>query len=347
MERRRLGRSDIEVSVLGLGTMTWGQQNTEQDAFEQLDLALDAGVNLVDTAEMYPVAPRPETQGATETILGRWLQRTGRRHDIVLATKITGPGRAFGWIRDGRTRFQAAHLTEAVEGSLRRLQTDHIDLYQLHWPERSTNFFGQLEYRHAPSEVATPPEETLRALQDLVTAGKIRHIGLSNESPWGVMAFLRAADQLGLPRVVSVQNPYSLLSRVYEIGLSEVGLREQVGLLAYSPLGMGVLSGKYEGGRVWPEGARMTVFERFRRYTTPEALTASERYAALARQAGMEPAAMALAWAARQPFVTSVLVAATTTAQLRDNLAAAGLALNGPILSGVEQIHRAWPNPAP
>ena len=347
MELRRLGRSDLRVSVIGLGTMTWGQQNTEADAREQLAVALDAGVNLVDAAEMYPVPPRPETQGTTEEILGRCLRASGRRADVVLATKITGPGRAFGWVREGRTRYQAAHLTAAVEGSLRRLGTDTIDLYQLHWPERSTNYFGQLEYKHAPGEVATPPEETLRALQDLVAAGKVRHLGLSNESPWGVMAFLRAAELAGLPRVVSVQNPYSLLNRTYEIGLAEVGLREDVGLLAYSPLGMGALSGKYEGGRAWPADARMTLFERFRRYASPASLAACERYAELARANDLAPEVMALAFILRQPFLGSALVGATTLAQLRVDLSAAQVALPGPVLAGIEQIHRAGPNPAP
>jgi aryl-alcohol dehydrogenase-like predicted oxidoreductase len=348
MEFRTLGPSGLRVSALALGTMTWGEQNTEADAHAQLDCALDHGVNLVDTAEMYPVAPRPETQGHTERFIGTWLAASPARRDrIVLATKIAGPGRSFAWIRGGKTRFDAATLKGALEGSLRRLQTDHVDLYQLHWPERVTNFFGSVEYKHDPHDTPTPPDETLRGLQDLITSGKVGHIGLSNETPWGVMAFLAAAERAGLPRVVTVQNPYNLLNRSYETGLSEISHREGVGLLAYSPLAMGVLSGKYRGGSVEPPGARMTMFSRFKRYTGPEAFVASERYAALAREHGLDPAQMALAWINRQPFVTSNLLGATTLDQLRANLASAEVVLSDEFCAGIEAIHRAWPNPAP
>lgn len=346
MQRRTLGRTGIEVSVIGLGTMTFGEQNTEADAHGQLDLALDHGVNLVDVAEMYPVPPRAETQGRTEAYVGTWLKRTGRRHDVVLATKATGPGRAFAHIRGGGARFVREQLIEALEGSLRRLQTDHVDLYQLHWPDRATNTFGQLGYTPHPKEQATPIDETLRALQDLIAAGKIRAVGLSNESPWGVHAALRAADA-GLPRVASVQNSYNLLNRVFEIGLAEFAHRDDVPLLAYSPLAMGVLSGKYAGGATWPTDARLTLFSRFRRYCTPRAFAASERYVALARDHGLDPAQMALAYVNNRPFLASNLIGATTLDQLRANLASAAITLSPEVLAGIEAIHAADPNPAP
>jgi aryl-alcohol dehydrogenase-like predicted oxidoreductase len=347
MERRPLGRTGIEVSVIGLGTMTWGEQNTEAEAHAQLDLALERGVNLIDCAEMYPVPPRAETQGRTEAYLGRWLARGNHRERVVLATKIAGPGRAFGWIRDGKTRFVREHLVAACEASLRRLQTDVIDLYQLHWPERSTNMFGQLGYKPTQEPDATPPEETLRALADLVAAGKIRAIGLSNETPWGVHAFLRAADQAGLPRVASIQNPYNLLNRTFEIGLAEFAHREDVGLLAYSPLAMGVLTDKYAGGASWPAEARLTKFERFRRYTTPEAFRATARYVALAEEHGLNVGQMALAFVQQQPFLTSDLIGATTLAQLEQNLASADLTLPPEVVRGIEAIHRDHANPCP
>jgi aryl-alcohol dehydrogenase-like predicted oxidoreductase len=346
MELRSLGASDIRVSALGLGTMTWGEQNDDADAFAQLDLALDAGVNFVDTAEMYPVPPQAETQGRTETILGRWLSVPGRRARVVLATKVAGPGPSFAWIREGRTRYNLPTLQGALEGSLRRLRTDHVDLYQLHWPERNTNFFGAREYRPVDDDDATPPDEVLRALQDLHHAGKARLFGLSNETPWGLMAFLRAAELAGLPRIVSVQNPYSLLNRTFEIGMAEIAHRERVGLLAYSPLGMGVLTGKYAGG-ARPANARMTMFSRFQRYMGPEALRASDRYVALARAHGVDPAQLALAWILTRPFVTSALVGATTLAQLQVNLAAASTPIDEALQRQVDEIHAAWPNPAP
>lgn len=347
MEYRRLGTTDLMVSALGLGTMTWGQQNTEAEAHAQLDLALDRGVTLVDTAEMYPVPPRRETQGLTETYLGSWLARTGRRDEIVLATKITGPSRGIDWIRGGDTRLVAAHLEAAVDDSLRRLRTDRIDLYQLHWPDRSVPMFGRLEYRHDPGEQATPVEETLRALERLVRSGKIRHVGVSNETAWGVGRFLHEAALHGLPRIQSVQNAYSLLNRSFEIGLAEYAMRDRVGLLAYSPLAMGVLSGKYEGGRVSPPGARMTLFERFRRYSTPIGLAQSEQYVTLAREFGLDPVHMALSFVTSREFVTSNLVGATSVEQLGHDLASAEVVLGEAVLDGLDRIHRASPNPCP
>lgn len=347
MQYRRLGRTDLTVSALGLGTMTWGEQNTPEEAHAQLDLAVEHGVNLIDTAEMYPVPPRAETQGQTEDYLGRWLRRRGRTDDLVIASKITGPSRGFPWIRAGATRFVREHLHDAVDGSLRRLGLDRIDLYQLHWPDRSTNFFGSLEYTHRPDAPMTPPDEVLRGLEDLVTSGKVRHVGVSNETPWGVMRFLALSEQHGLPRISSIQNPYSLLNRSFEIGLAEIAHREDCGLLAYSPLAMGVLSGKYEGGRTRPPEARLTKFARFTRYATQAGLDASERYVTLARQHDLDPSQMALAWVTSRPFVTSNLLGATTLEQLRTNLGSAEVTLSDEVIAGIQAIHEAHPNPCP
>jgi aryl-alcohol dehydrogenase-like predicted oxidoreductase len=303
MQYRPLGRTGLNVSAIALGTMTWGEQNTEAEAHAQLDFALDAGINLIDTAEMYPVPPRPETQGRTEQYIGTWLSKTGRRNDIVLATKATGPARQAArpsHIRGGRLLHTRENLFEAVDLSLQRLQTDHIDLYQLHWPDRSTNTFGQLGFSHIKDEETTPIEESLAALQELVQAGKIRHVAVSNETPWGLSRFLHLAEARALPRVASIQNPYSLLNRSFEIGLAEMSLREDVGLLAYSPLGFGVLSGKYLAGQR-PEGGRLSLFERFSRYSNDNAERATYEYVSLFRRHGIDPAQGALAFAARCP----------------------------------------------
>ena len=350
MEYRTLGTTDLRVSVICLGTMTWGEQNTPEDAFEQMDYAVSRGVNFFDTAEMYPIPPRPETQGRTEEIIGNWLQARGNREDIVLATKITGPGP--DWlphIRGGRTRFDASDIATAVEGSLRRLQTDYIDLYQLHWPERRTNFFGQLGFAPEDDEEEedlTPLVETLSALDEQVQAGRIRYVGLSNETPWGVMSFLCLAERHQLPRVVSVQNPYSLLNRSYEVGLAEVSWRERAGLLAYSPLGFGVLSGKYlDGAR--PPGARLTLYPDYTRYSNPAAVAATGRYVALAREHGLDPAQMALAYVNSRPFLTSTIIGATTMEQLKANIDSIGVELDDVVLAGIEAIHNDHPNPSP
>lgn len=345
MKRRKLGLTGIEVSVIGLGTMTWGQQNTEADAFAQLDFAVDHGVNLVDTAEMYPVPPRSETVHRTEEILGRWLEERGRRQDVVLATKVTGRA-PMPWIRGG-PRLSRAHIREAIEGSLRRLRTDYVDLYQLHWPDRVTNFFGQLGYTHPANDDSVAIEETLAAMAELVQEGKVRHVGVSNETPWGLMKYLECAARLGHPRVVSIQNPYSLLNRTFEIGLAEMSIRESVGLLAYSPLAFGVLAGKYLGG-ARPDGARLTLFgSHFTRYVKPEAVKATDAYVSLAREEGYDPAQMALAFVTSRPFVTSNLVGATSMPQLRANLASATLELPEDLLRSIEEIHVSVPNPAP
>lgn len=347
MEYRKLGNTEIEVSVICLGTMTWGEQNTEAEAFAQMDHALAEGVNFLDTAELYPIPPCARTSGHTEEIIGRWLKRTGNRNRVVLASKIAGPGA--GWIdhiRNGRTRYIRNDLQSALEASLRRLQTDCIDLYQLHWPERETNYFGKLGFTPPVQDDYTPFAETLGVLADFVAAGKIRHVGLSNETPWGIMRFLQAAATAGLPRVVSVQNPYSLLNRTYEVGAAEVSWRERCGLLAYSPLGFGVLSGKYlDGAR--PPGARLTLYPDYARYSSPAAQQATAEYVALARTHGLDCARMALAFVISRGFVTSVIIGATRMEQLRSNIASCSLRLSGDVLDGIQAIHEAHPSPAP
>nr|MBV6629111.1 NADP(H)-dependent aldo-keto reductase [Oceanococcus sp. HetDA_MAG_MS8] len=345
MEYRKLGRSGPEVSLIGLGTMTWGEQNTAQEAFAQLDAAVAAGVNLIDVAEMYPVPPRAETQGRTEEIVGEWIQRRGHHNDVVIATKVAGGADWLPWIRGG-PKLDASSIRQACEDSLRRLQVDCIDLYQVHWPDRKTNFFGQLGYTQADVEHGTPIRETLQALAELQQAGKIKHVGISNETPWGLSSYLRLAEQNDWPRVVSVQNPYNLLNRSYEIGLAEFAPREQVGLLAYSPLAFGVLSGKYlQGAR--PDGARLTLFQRFARYTNPQAEAATQAYVDLAAEHGLSPAQMALAFVNEQPFVTSNLIGATSMTQLEQNLAAIEQRLSPELKKAIDAIHTAHPNPAP
>lgn len=346
MQRRKLGRSDLEVSLICLGSMTWGEQNTPAEAFEQLDYALDHGVNFIDTAELYAIPPRAETYGATERIIGDWLHKRGRRDDVIIASKIAGPGEDWvGHIRGGKTRFDRGYIAKALDASLQRLQTDYIDLYQLHWPERDTNCFGQLGYQ-GQAEDFTPIAETLQALGEQIEAGKIRHIGLSNETPWGLMRFLASAEAQGLPRVASIQNPYSLLNRSFEIGLSEIALREHTGLLAYSPLGFGVLSGKYLNG-AQPEGARITRWPNYERYSNPQAVAATEAYVALARDHGLDPAQMALAYVNSRPFLTANIIGATDMAQLQSNIASASLALDEAVLAEIDAIHQRWPNPSP
>jgi aryl-alcohol dehydrogenase-like predicted oxidoreductase len=350
MEYRKLGDSDVKVSAIGLGTMTWGEQNTETEAHAQIDYALDQGVNLIDTAEMYPVPPKADTQGSTERYIGSWLAKhPGAREKIVLATKIAGPARQPHnprHIRGAQNQFDRANLTEALNGSLERLHTDYIDLYQLHWPDRSTMTFGRPTYPWIDDEYTVPIEETVSVLAEFVKAGKIRHIGVSNETPWGVSQFLRAAERLGLPRIVSIQNPYSLLNRTFEIGLSEFSHRERIGLLAYSPLAFGWLSGKYERG-ARPAGARITLYERFQRYSKPQAIQATSAYVALARRYGLSPAQFALAFVNSRPFVTSNLIGATSLDQLRENIASIDVTLPEAAFAEIDALYEAQPNPAP
>ena len=349
MKYRKLGRTDLEVSLIGLGTMTWGEQNTEAEAHEQLDYALSRGVNLVDTAEMYPVPPKPETQGRTESYIGTWLAKTGRRKDIVLASKVAGPVRdpkRPGHIRDGKTYLDRRNLTEALDASLKRLQTDYLDLYQLHWPDRTTTTFGRPYYPYVDDEHTVPIAETLEVLQDFVRQGKVRHIGVSNETPWGVAQFLKHAEVDKLPRIASIQNPYSLLNRTYELGLSEFSHHEDVGLLAYSPLAMGMLCGKYLDGAK-PAGARLTLFTRFTRYSNPESEAATRDYVELARARGLSPTHLALAFVNERPFVTSNLIGATNLEQLKENIDSVDVGIDEDLWKAIDEIHTRHPNPAP
>jgi len=345
MDYLTLGHSDLEVSRIALGTMTFGRQNSEAEAFEQLDYALERGVNLIDAAEMYPVPTAAKFQGRTETCIGNWMRQRGNRERVILATKATGPGEMVSYLRPNMCH-DARNLRLAIEGSLQRLQTDYIDLYQLHWPDRSTNFFGQLGYTHDPTNPGTPLVETLTVLGELVNEGKIRHIGLSNDTPWGTMKCLQLSEQLGLPRIVSVQNPYSLLNRTTEVGLAEVLLREQVGLLAYSPLGFGVLTGKYADG-ARPEGSRLALFPDYRRYLTEQGQAATESYLQLAAEFALDPAQMALAYVNSRPFLGSNIIGATRMGQLQANLDSLELTLSPELLARIEAIHQRYPNPCP
>ncbi len=345
MEYRRLGRSDIEVSIICLGSMTWGEQNSEAEGFAQMDFAIEHGINFIDTAEMYAAPPRRETCGRSEEIIGNWLAARGGRDKVVLATKVTGPSGGLDYIRGGRTRLNRRHMAEAIEGSLRRLKTDYVDLYQLHWPDRPIKAFGQLGYEHGEGE-ETPPEDTLEVLAELVQAGKVRSVGLSNETPWGVLRFLALAEAGRGPRMVSVQNPYSLLNRSFEARLAEVALREDCGLLAYAPVAAGVLTGKYLNDRR-PEGARMTLFPDNRRYFGEQGQAATAAYVDLARKHGLDPAQMALAYVLTQPFLTSAIIGATSLAQLENSLAAKDLILSREVLNAIESIHKIYTYPCP
>lgn len=346
MKYRKLGNTQIDVSTICLGTMTWGEQNTQSEAFEQLDYALDAGVNFIDCAELYSIPPDSKTYGATETIIGNWIKQRNNRDQYILTSKIAGPGEDWiDHIREGKTKYNKQYITTALENSLKRLKTDYIDLYQLHWPERKTNFFGELGYV-VKEDSFTSIRETLEALNEHVIAGKIRHIGLSNETPWGVTSFINAAVELNLPKIVSVQNPYSLLNRSYEIGLAEISYRENCGLLAYSPLGFGTLSGKYLN-QALPDKARITLWPDYSRYTNPQAVAATEKYVALAREHDLDPAQMALAYVNTRPFLTSNIIGATSMAQLKSNIESINVHLSDEVLDGIEEIQTEHPNPSP
>ena len=349
-EKRKLGRTGLDVTSICLGTMTWGQQNTEAEGHAQLDLAIGRGINFIDTAEMYSIPPKAETQGSTERIIGTWLKSRGGRERIVIASKVAGRS-SNDWLRPGGkpARLDEANIRYAVEGSLKRLQTDYIDLYQLHWPDRVVSLFGAggNVFRDLPRpDDSVPIADTLGALGRLVEEGKIRHVGLSNETPWGTMRFIAAAEAGRGPRIASIQNSYNLINRTYEIGLAEIGLREDVGLLAYSPLGQGYLTGKYQGG-ARPAGARTTLFNRGQRYEKPGVEPAIAAYLALAREFGLDPTQMALAFVTSRKFVASNIIGATSIAQLETVLGSAEVAITPELEDRIDAIHQVHQNPAP
>ncbi len=346
MQYSELGRTGLKVSRCCLGTMTWGQQNTEAEGHAQMDLALERGVNFWDTSEMYSVPPMPDTQGSTERIIGSWFEKTGRRGEVVLATKVAGRS-PMGWLRDdgAGTRLTAAQIDEAVGKSLKRLRTDYIDLYQLHWPDRGVRLFGGMTWRDYDQAFETF-EAILEALQAQVRKGNIRHVGVSNETPWGVMRFVEAAERRGLPRIASIQNAYNLANRVFEFGLAEIALREQVGLLAYSPLGQGYLTGKYlDGAR--PPGARSTLFNRGQRYEGPGAEAAQRSYVELARRLGITPEQLAIKFCDSRDFVTATIIGATSLEQLEADIDAFDFPWTKELDREVDALHEAQPNPCP
>ena len=345
MKYKKLGTTDISVSLICLGTMTWGTQNNQNEAFAQMDFAFDKGVNFFDTAELYSVPPNSESYGKTETMIGNWFKTKKKREKIILATKIAGPG--CSWIRGGKNSFNEKDIKEAIDGSLKRLQTDYIDLYQLHWPDRKANFFGKLVYDHEEEDDFIEIKTQLEVLSDLIRSGKIRHVGLSNETSWGLMKFLSIAEKYNLPRVVSVQNPYSLLNRSYEVGMAEISIREKCGLLAYSPLAFGMLSGKYDNGSK-PDGARLTLFgDMFTRYTKPKGLKYSEKFNDLARESGLTPAQMSLAFVNSREFLTSNIIGATNLDQLKENIESFQVKLSSDIIEKINSIHNENPFPCP
>ncbi len=346
MEFKKLGQTDIEVSLICLGTMTWGEQNTEEEAWSQLDYAIENKVNFIDCAEMYPIPPSKDTQGRTETYIGRWLKERGNRDQVIVATKVAGQAEWLPYIRNGKNRLDRTNIEKACHDSLKRLQTDYIDLYQTHWPDRATNFFGRLGYQKREDNNPADIEETVDALADLVKAGKIRSFGVSNETPWGVAQYLSCAEKKGLPQVASIQNPYNLLNRSFEVGLAEFSHRQQVGLLAYSPLAFGVLSGKYIGGQK-PKRARLTLFKNYSRYSNPQALAATEAYIDLAKKHQLDPSQMALAYINSRFFVTSNIIGATNLDQLKTNINSVHVKLSDEVLEGIEAIHKKYTYPSP
>lgn len=345
MEYRKLGRTDLDISLIGLGTMTWGFQNTQDDGFEQMDYALEQGVNFFDTAEMYAVPPSAETFGKTERIIGNWFATRKNREKVILASKITGPG--LPWVREGHNRIDNKNIHLAIESSLKRLQTDYIDLYQLHWPNRGSYHFGQ-SWDYAPDFDAQAEEESflevLHTMSSLIDAGKIRHIGLSNETAWGMSKWLQLAQQHNLPRMASIQNEYSLLCRYFEPDLSEIAIHEDCGLLAWSPLSRGTLSGKYLNG-VRPEGSRLTIETRPDHRDHPQAEEATRKYVELAKQHSLDPSQMALAFVNSRPFVSSTLIGATNLQQLKINIDSISLNLSDEVMTAIEGIRREHPMP--
>ncbi|MGY6649381.1 aldo/keto reductase [Wenyingzhuangia sp. IMCC45574] len=345
MKYTKIPNTDIKVSKICLGSMTWGQQNTEAEGHEQLDYAFEQGVNFIDTAELYSIPSRKETQGSSERIIGTWMQNK-KREDVVIASKIAGPMAMFSHTREPQP-YTKELIFDIVEGNLARLKTDYIDVYQLHWPDRNVNFFGNLNYKHNPNEGWEDKiAELVEAMDALVKQGKIRHYGLSNETPWGTMRHLNEADSKGLSRCKTMQNPYSLLNRSLEVGLSEVMMRENVGLLAYSPLGFGVLSGKYFNGQL-PEGSRVKLFPNYVRYSNKEAMFLAEKYNELAIKHGLSLVELSLAFIEQQPFLTSTIIGATKMEQLKENIGTIHVTLSEEILKEIDEIHKLQPNPAP
>ena len=345
MNYKKLGNTDLKVSTICLGTMTWGEQNTQNEGFEQMDYALDQGVNFWDTAEIYSIPPKKETFGDTEVVIGNWFEKTKKRDKVILASKVCGPMREY--VRGGGNQFGKNNITEALEGSLKRLKTDYIDLYQLHWPERKTNFFGKLGYEHDDSNEWTQFEDILGNLKKFIKEGKIKHVGLSNETPWGLSKFLELSKNKNLPRMLSVQNPYNLLNRTYEVGLAEMSIREQAGLLAYSPLACGYLSGKYRKDQM-PKDSRIERDGEFwTRYNKPNSNKAIDAYFEIAEKHGLNLAQMSLKFLEIQPFVTSVIIGATTMEQLKTNIESVNVILTDEIIKEINEVQTTYPNPCP
>ncbi len=341
-----LSNTALQVSKICLGTMTWGEQNTEAEAHEQLDYAVSEGINFIDTAEMYAIPPRKETQGLTESYIGNWLQKRGNRNKLVIASKIAGPRPGVDWLRPSLD-YTRSSIEQALHNSLSRLRTDYLDLYQLHWPERNTNFFGKLGYTHRDDEEWTYNiVEVLQTMEDLITAGKIRFFGLSNETPWGVMKFLQESGTHGLPRPVSIQNPYSLLNRSYEVGIAEISMRENIGCLPYSPLAFGMLTGKYHRKQDLPKH-RINLFPHLDRYSSTTAWKATEQYLRVADKYELSPAQLSLAFIHSRPFVTSTIVGATDLAQLKENLSSLSVKFTPDMLKDINEIHASLSNPSP
>tara|TARA_B100001029_G_scaffold121432_1_gene100964 strand:- start:431 stop:1468 length:1038 start_codon:yes stop_codon:yes gene_type:complete len=345
MNYKKLGNTDLNVSTICLGTMTWGEQNTQDEAFEQMDYAVNKGVNFWDTAELYSIPPKPETFGHTELIIGNWFKKTKKRNEVIIATKVCGPMRSY--VRGGGNQYGIKNITEALEGSLKRLQTDFIDLYQLHWPERNTNMFGRLGYEHNDDGNWNKFEDILGTLKKFIDAGKIRYIGLSNETPWGTKKFLEIAKEKNLPRMMSVQNPYNLLNRTYEVGLAEISIRDKIGLLAYSPLAIGYLTGKYRNNKI-PKNSRLDHDGDFwTRYNKPNAEKAVEAYYQISKKNNIDMAQMSLKFCEIQPFVTSVIIGATTMQQLKTDIESVNVKLTDEIIKEINKIQKIYPNPCP
>ena len=344
MNYKKLGNTDLKVSTICLGTMTWGEQNTQEQGFEQMDYALDQGVNFWDTAELYAVPPRKETFGHTEKIIGNWFEKSKRRNEVILASKVSGPSRKY--LRNGENSFVGPNLEAALNNSLKRLKTDYIDLYQLHWPERNVNNFGKLGYVHMENNW-NQFEDVLGELKKYVDKGKIRYVGLSNETPWGTLKYLQLSKDNNLPRMMSIQNPYNLLNRSYEVGLAEISIREKIGCLAYSPLASGYLSGKYRN-KAFPKGSRMERdFDFWTRYRKPNIDEAVEEYFKISSEHNLDMSQMSIKFCEIQDFVTSVIIGATTMEQLKTNIESVNVNLSDDVIKKINKIQTIYPNPCP